>query len=97
MIQFGTIEIVELPIIIGDNPSTIGVPIAVDWWFCSEEDDDENDVTSNKETHSHRHCCIHPIPDDLKTVVSLDLFEQQRPTRRSRRQLHWSRQAREEM
>ncbi len=114
MIHFGDIEIVELPIIIGDNPSTIGVPITVDWWFSSEDDDEDHQgmeedadqtnaadaTTSTPRTESQSdriHLISHPIPNEYKHVISLDLYENERPPRRSRKQLHWSRQAREQM
>ena len=94
MIHFGTIEIVELPMVIGDNPSTIGVPITVDWWYpCDMEGDDDND-----ERHTRtRRGLVQSIPNEYKRILPLDVYEKERSTRRSRKQLHWSRQAREEM
>lgn len=96
MIHFGTIEIVELPMVIGDNPSTIGVPITVDWWYpCDIEGDDDHD-SDQRHTRTRRGL-VQSIPNEYKRILPLDVYEKERSTRRSRKQLHWSRQAREEM
>jgi hypothetical protein len=98
MIRFGTIEIVELPMVIGDNPSTIGVPIAVDWWHpCDQQVDDDNDESNSYHRAHTQTGLVQSIPDDYKRILPLDVYERERSTRRSRKQLHWSRQAREEM
>lgn len=43
MIRFGNVEIIELPMVVGDNPSAIGVPVAIDWWRHHDDDQDHSD------------------------------------------------------
>jgi hypothetical protein len=66
MIIFGVIEIIELPIALGDNPTAIGAPIGVGW----------------KPTQ--------------RFTVPVDVFERQKPRRRSNQQLRLSKMEREE-
>ena len=108
MIRFGNIEIIHLPMIVGDNPSAIGVPIAIDWWYHPPKDDDNDGMDGIDEKadsaaacsaeivcdHRHSFLCI---PKDMRVIVSLEHYETSRPVRRTRSQLHWNRQHREEM
>jgi len=96
MIHFGTIEIVELPMVVGDNPSTIGGPITVGWWHSDEAGDDDLDGENDSGSCTNRGL-LQSIPNDYKRILPLDVYEQERSSRRSRKELHWSREAREEM
>lgn len=105
-IHFGNIEFLELPIVIGDNPSAIGVPIGVDWWRDNEEGDGpELDARADKiDTiiasplkRRRQQLGLQPVPHDRRWTVSLDDYENDRPLRRKRCQLHISRRDREKM
>lgn len=64
-IRFGTLEIIELPYSLGDNPAvSCGPPIAPSW------------------------------DSQKRTTIDLGFFEEFRPKRRNKSQLHLSKKAR---
>jgi hypothetical protein len=99
MIRFGSIEIIELPMVVGDNPSAIGVPISLDWWHPKNgtlEDDDTADDEKDKVKVNQRQR-IDETPQEYRWIHILEEYENARPLRRTRRQLHLNRKKREEM
>lgn len=68
MVRFGSIEIIELPMVVGDNPSAIGVPVAIDWWEPTigiEGDDADDDSSSTSRGEGTRPSCVrNPAGDE---------------------------------
>jgi hypothetical protein len=97
--------------VIGDNPSAIGVPIGIDWWSDSEDDpafllDDMNLncksemkplIIASPIKRSRRVRRIESVPAERRWTIPLEQYEEERTTRRSRHQLHRTRKEREEM
>lgn len=111
-IHFGSVEVLELPMVIGDNPSAIGVPIGIDWWSDDESDATNDDSYDSNEQlqkedleriitspikRSRRRLRVHAVPSERRNVASMEDYEKEHPVRRTRRQLHWNRRNREEM
>lgn len=67
-VGFATIEIIELPYTVGDNPSvSCGAPISASWY------------------------------SQKRTSLDLEFFEQYRPLRRNKKDLHLTKEARKEL